>query len=223
MNRILLLALLLATATAAADGWQDIEQIRAAALDVARQNTQDGDRVDAIIDERVQLAQCGGPLQAFKASASSTSAMTIGVGCDAPTWKIYVPVRISAVREVIVAARPLARGITITPDMLRIEKRDLSSLPYGYVARREAAAGQQLTRAVADGAAIAPADLAAAAAIRRGQQVVLVGRAGGLEVRAQGKALADAAVGQRVSVENFTSRRVVEGTVRSGDVVDVGL
>lgn len=223
MNRIPALALLFVATTVAADGWQDLAQVRAAALDVARENTQDGDRIETILDERVQLAACDGPLRAFKASSSGTSAMTVGVGCDAPTWKIYVPVRISAVREVVIAARPLARGTTLTPDMLRVEKRDLSALPYGYVARRELAAGQQLTRAVADGTPLGPSDLAAAAAVRRGQQVVLVGRAGGLEVRAQGKVLADAALGQRVAVENFTSRRVVEGTVRSGDIVDVGL
>jgi flagella basal body P-ring formation protein FlgA len=53
--------------------------------------------------------------------------------------------------------------------------------------------------------------------------VTLVGRNGSFEVRAQGKALADAGAGERVRVENLSSRRVVEGQVRADGSVLVAV
>ena len=57
--------------------------------------------------------------------------------------------------------------------------------------------------------------------VRRGQRVVLVARAGGLVVRMDGKALASAAVEGVVRVQNRQSKRIVEGVVRAGGIVDV--
>ena len=93
----------------------------------------------------------------------------------------------------------------------------------GYVTEASALMGRPLTHPVATGAVLTGADVSIPAAVRRGQQVVLVGRAQGLEVRAQGKALADAGIDQRVSVEATSSKRIIEGTVRSADTVEVGL
>ena len=55
--------------------------------------------------------------------------------------------------------------------------------------------------------------------LRRGDNVALVSRRGGVEVRVAGKALADAGENERVTVENLSSRRVVQGIVgAAGDV-----
>ena len=59
-------------------------------------------------------------------------------------------------------------------------------------------------------------DLVAPRIIRRGDSVALVSRRGGVEVRVAGKALGDAGQDERVSVENLSSRRVVQGTVIAG-------
>lgn len=202
--------------------FQDVAKLREAAAAFAAARAQPGDRVEAIVDEHTRLPPCQAPLESYGV-ASSITAQTVALRCTRPAWTVYVPVRLQAVREVLVAARPLARGETLGADALRVERRELSTLQQGYLAPGAAIAGKQLSRAVAAGAALSPADLAAAFAIRRGQQVTLVGHAGGLEVRARGKALADAAIDQRVSVENSSSKRIIEGVVRSADTVDVGL
>ncbi|MEO6369387.1 MAG: flagellar basal body P-ring formation chaperone FlgA, partial [Steroidobacteraceae bacterium] len=59
--------------------------------------------------------------------------------------------------------------------------------------------------------------------VKRGQRVTLVASVGGLEVRAQGEAMADASATGRVRVLNLSSRKVVEGQVESGDRVRVSL
>jgi flagella basal body P-ring formation protein FlgA len=51
--------------------------------------------------------------------------------------------------------------------------------------------------------------------------VVLAARAGGLEVRAPGIALADAGAEQRVRVRNLNSLKIVEGVADTAGVVRV--
>ena len=76
---------------------------------------------------------------------------------------------------------------------------------------------------MSDGAVLFPALLAPARLVKRGQSVVIVGISGGFQVRAQGKALADAAAGDSVAVENLSSRRVVQGLVQPDGTVRVSL
>ena len=57
--------------------------------------------------------------------------------------------------------------------------------------------------------------------VHRGQEVTLLSQGGAIEVRASGKAMADAAAGARVQVQNMSSMRIVEGVVESADVVRV--
>jgi flagella basal body P-ring formation protein FlgA len=57
--------------------------------------------------------------------------------------------------------------------------------------------------------------------IQHGQEVTLVAAAGGIEVRATGRALADAASGARLKVQNLSSLRVVEGVAEGPGLVRV--
>ena len=57
--------------------------------------------------------------------------------------------------------------------------------------------------------------------VTRGQQVTLEVGADTMNIRMAGEALDEAALGQRVRVRNLSSERVVEGVVRSAQVVEV--
>jgi flagella basal body P-ring formation protein FlgA len=59
--------------------------------------------------------------------------------------------------------------------------------------------------------------------VRRGQQVTLIAANSGVQIRAQGQALTEGAVDQRVRVQNVSSLKVVEGVVESDGAVRVGL
>ena len=49
--------------------------------------------------------------------------------------------------------------------------------------------------------------------LRRGESVSLLARSPTFEVRMEGKALMDGAVGDRVKVRNLRSKRIVEGRI----------
>ena len=178
--------------------------------------------------ERLRLPLCETPLQAQPTGGSvARGALNVAVRCDgrdgAGAWTVYVPVRVTQHLQIVVLAKPLSSGAVITADALRLQELDTANLSYGYFTQPEQAIGKVLRKSLAGGNILTPDALEAPYAIKRGQQVTLLSRAGTIEVRADGKALSNAADGERVRVESGASRRIVEGVARSGSVVEVNL
>lgn len=202
---------------------QSIAAIRNAAESHARAGSPQGARLDGgRIDERLRLAACPAALSTRTAS-SSASAMSVEVRCDALGWKLFVPVSVSVQVPVLVATRGLARGDGVTAADVETQMRERAGLGVSWVSSTTEVSGRVLARPVAAGSVLSPMAFAPTHVVRRGQSVTLVGLSGGFEVRAQGKALSNAGTGDRVRVENFSSRRVVEGEVRADGSVVVNL
>jgi flagella basal body P-ring formation protein FlgA len=155
----------------------------------------------------------------------------VEVRCEtaATAWKLFVPVSVNVQVPVLVATRGLARGQSLGAADVEVQMRDRASLGAAWLSSLEDlqaggnASPRVLARAVAPGSILSPSQFANARVVHRGQSVTLVGRSGGFEVRAQGKALSDAGAGERVRVENLSSRRVVEGEVRADGSVLVAV
>lgn len=208
---------------------QPVASVRDAALDHARKATPEGARLQAgRLDDRLRLPACPAALLTRTASETAT-AMSVEVRCETTSiaWKLFVPVSVSVQVPVLVATRGLARGQSPSATDVEIQMRDRSGLGPAWLSSIEdlqsSGEARVLTRAVAPGSVLSPSVFANARVVRRGQSVTLVGRSGSFEVRAQGKALGDAGTGERVRVENLSSRRVVEGEVRSDGSVLVGV
>ncbi len=223
---LVLLALGVA-APASGAAFESVAAIRAAAVQFVHARVHhEGQRVSvkaAGPDPRLHLAACDKPLSASLPSGTRIDGRTaVRVGCDgSKSWKIYVPVVISRSAEVLVAAETITRGSTTSPDDVKLARRSLASLAYGWFDSTDKLAGKHFTRTVRPGEVITPAMLAVSNAVHRGQHVVLIAKSAGIQVKMAGKALADAAPGGRVKVENLSSHRIIEGVVRSKNVVEV--
>lgn len=174
------------------------------------------------LDPRLRLPACAGAPAAEPPAVRGASA-TVTVRCSDPAWTIYVPLRISDPRPVVVLTRASPRGETLSDAVLELQTRDVAQLPFGYFESVDALAGQVLRRSVAAGAVLTPADAEPPRLVRRGEAVTVVGRSGGIEVRASGTAMADGAKGQRIRVRNDSSRRIVEGVVVAAATVEIAL
>lgn len=210
-------------------GWESNERIRAtAAAFVAAQSAPTAKIEASALDNRLRLPACPQSLKASAPNAANRGAWSVSVLCElgagaGPLWSIYVPVRVADIRPVVVLTRPLAPGQAITADAVALESRDIATLSFGYLSDPSALVGQSLRRPIPPGSALTPDVVAAQKVIKRGAVVTIIGRAGSLEVRAQGKALADGGGGERIAVENLSSHRIVEGVIRDGGVVEVSL
>lgn len=206
---------------------QDHESVRAAVAGAVEADlSQDGARVVVEadqIDHRLRLVRCESPLAvSIPAGRRSSRRVTAEVRCLGPrSWQIYVPARVVVYQDVVVAARAMSRGSVLAEGDVKLAEQDTSTLPYGFILRTEHAIGSRLRRDINAGKAVTPAMLETPALIKRGQQVTLEARNGGMVVRTAGVAKSDGVKGQVISVENTSSQRVVHAIVRSGKTVEV--
>jgi flagella basal body P-ring formation protein FlgA len=213
MARWTSLLILVPFAASGAGNFHSVEDIARAAEDAlaASPDTE----VEAAVDVGLRLPRCSGALH-----SAMQSATTAEVACPDQGWRLYVPLRVQRYETVYVLRRPVPAGELIGEDMVSVERREVTRLPGGAVPGSRSLEGLIARRALAPGAVLMEHDAQSPRVIKRGDPVVLVSRSGGIEVRANGKALAAAGVDERLSVENASSRRVVSGQVLpSGEVL----
>jgi flagella basal body P-ring formation protein FlgA len=177
----------------------------------------------AELDSRLRLAACSSPLAVDGALPRGTQArVMVRVACKGNVyWSLNVPVDLHHQADVLVMRRAVGRGENIAAGDVLVQSRVLPGLTSPYVSRPADLAGRLTRRPIPAGTAVSADALDAALLIHRGQSVVLAARAGGLEVRAPGVALADAAAEQRVRVRNLNSLKVIEGVADTEGVVRV--
>ncbi|NZA27921.1 flagellar basal body P-ring formation protein FlgA [Luteimonas sp. SJ-92] len=211
MRLLLMLLALLPTMLWAGAGFQPVESIRAAALAALGSDAE----AEATLDPALRMPRCASPLEARPGAGT-----TVEVSCP-DGWRLYVPVRIHRSQTVLVLSRGVAAGEIIGPEMLAPETRDAARIVGAALSEPAAAIGRVARRALSAGSLLTARDLIAPRLVRRGDIVPLVSGVGGLEVRMTGRALADAGENERVSVENLSSRRVIQGTVGADGAVVV--
>jgi flagella basal body P-ring formation protein FlgA len=136
------------------------------------------------------------------------------------------PVRISGslveTAEIVVVARPLARGETVRDSDILIERKPRAEVASDVVTKVSAVIGQAARRALRPGQTLRPADLMKPDLVGRNETVTIVFEMPGITLTARGKAVDAGAQGDTVSVLNPQSKRVLQATVRGPGLVVVG-
>lgn len=211
--------------TAALADTQSVQSIAAAARQFLAQQSGNGARIAVDdLDARLRLPGCERTLEAaFAPGARPAGRTNVAVRCrGSRPWMVYVPATIHILERVVVARRSLPRGATLTPDDVAVQERESSGYTSTTTLRDvQHALGQQLTRALAEGAALTTDMLSPPLLVRRGAQVVIRAQAADFEVSMPGQALGDGREGGRVRVKNLKSQRIVEGYVMADGSVQV--
>ncbi|HKS56112.1 MAG TPA: flagellar basal body P-ring formation chaperone FlgA [Steroidobacteraceae bacterium] len=225
---LLILCALFAT-TALAMPTQPIEQVQAAAEKFVRTHLPPSDAKQFVtaakMDSRLRVALCDQPLQAFEQNKTALGErVTVGVRCaSANTWTLYVPVSVEVEIPVLVLRRALARRARVALVDVEPESRRMPGSAAVFIQDATSLQGHRLKRSLPAGTALTVDMLVPDLVVRRGQQVTLIAASGPFEIRAQGHALTEGGVSDRVRVQNMSSLKVVEGVVESDSVVRVGL
>ena len=177
------------------------------------------------LDPRLKLAACQEPLTGFlPMGAKLIGNTTIGIRCTGSNpWTIYVPTAVKAMREVIVATRPILRSTAISKADIRLEERNITGGSAQYIFKPEHVLGKLAKRDVSTSTALTAGMLSAPLLIRRGQQVIILADGPGLEVRMAGTALMDGTEGQVIRAKNKLSKRTVEGRVIKPGIIRVNM
>jgi flagellar basal body P-ring formation protein FlgA len=176
------------------------------------------------LDSRLRLDDCASPLEAFSQGTALTSGRsTIGVRCPAANpWTIYVTVTVEVETSVLVLRRPLARRARVELADVEPQVRRLPGSASVFVNDTATLQGHRLKRSLPVGTALTVDMLQPDVLVRRGQQVTLIAANDTVQIRAQGEALTEGALSDRVRVKNVSSLKVVEGVVESDGNVRVG-
>lgn len=178
----------------------------------------------APIDPRLRLPACDQPLRAFIPDGQVRAHTTVGVRCEGSVrWTIYTSIGVETDATVLVARYALPRDANLAASDLQLATRRVPGLLDSYLTDAASAAGQRLKRPLGAGEPLTVDALAPALLIHRGQQVVLMARGSGVEVRVAGVALADARASDHIRVQNLSSQRIVEGIVRPDGVIETPL
>ncbi|MEZ5475490.1 MAG: flagellar basal body P-ring formation chaperone FlgA [Steroidobacteraceae bacterium] len=177
----------------------------------------------APLDPRLRLPRCAQPLETTAAALRlGQTRLNVTVSCTAgASWRINVPVDLAVEQSVLIVQAPIARSQAITTTQVRVEHRRVPGLAQRYVTDVGGLQHQVARRPLSVGEVITADVLTPEIIVKRGQRVTLLTDVAGISVRATGKALADAALDQRLRVENTTSQRIVEGKVVSADAVRI--
>lgn len=220
-TRPLALVLLLCSSSASAVQAPStlVDAARSAALAAAREaGVNNPTATVANPDPRLRLADCPAPLAAkLTGQTRLPGRAVVRVACPgAPGWAVHLPVSVQAKGDVLVAARPLPRGHRVQAGDLRRQTLELGALNGQYLLDETAALGQALRRGLASGERLAPSLLQAPVLVRRGDPVMMQLQSDKFVIHANGRAMASGGAGERIAVENLSSKRVVHGTV-TGD------
>jgi len=132
----------------------------------------------------------------------------------------YPQVTIQGKAQVRVASQTISARREITASDFTLETMELSRVPAGALGRFQVS-GMLASRRIATGRVVTRNDVKAPPVVHRGQRVRIELRQDSVSVSTAGEALADAAVGQRVSVRNLSSGRRLQGWVRGPGLVEV--
>ena len=124
--------------------------------------------------------------------------------------------------EVVVAARPLERGVTIKAGDLQIERRPRDVLGPDAAHDGSTLEGRVLRRSAGAGALVRPSDLIRPEIVARGDLVTATYEAPGVVLSMRMKSNDAGALGDSVSVTNPQSKKVLQATVTGPGRVSVG-
>ncbi len=177
------------------------------------------------LDRRLRLTACELPLETFTpTNGRKMGKVTVGVRCPGEKpWTLYVPVTVSIMLPVVVAANELQRGALIKQDDIKLENRDIARLHRGYLENLDQAMGKKVKQTIHSNQIITPSRITLPRAIKRNSRVTILASSNIIQVRMVGIALENGSIGERIRIRNQSSNREIDAKVIAPGVVQVAM
>ncbi|WP_018411157.1 flagellar basal body P-ring formation chaperone FlgA [Methyloversatilis thermotolerans] len=155
---------------------------------------------------------CKSRLSVETVDVRNAQRMRFTVRCPGDDWSQKVTVRGRIAADVVVASSDIQAGRPIQEGDVSLDQRDVTQVPDAFGDTAEVL-GMTGRRALHPGDILRKKLLSAAIAVKRGDEVLIVARNGGIEVQMTGEALDTGATGDTVRVRNLSSGVVVRARV----------
>ncbi len=175
------------------------------------------------LDHRLNLPLCPQPLSSKLAPGSRFSGKTtVHLRCNSSRpWTVFITAKIKLYGLIVETNRPLNKGHILSSNDLILSEKDLSKIKYGYFVKKDNLIGKQLSRRLAQKRIIKSNYVKEQTLVKRGENVSIVAENTGYSVKMSGTALSSGVLGERIRVKNSSSKRVIEGIIKSAGVVSI--
>jgi len=166
------------------------------------------------------LPRCQNPLILKDRNPSRISGrVTLSVSCDQPVWRVFIPVIITGKLPVILSAKGIPKRAVIKMEHVKRTLLPYQKVPKGHLIEINTAIGMRTTRAIAANQVLKIKDLSPPYWVFKNQQINIITRIGGIEVRATGVALKNGVEQEQVPIKNISSQKTIKGIVIAPNTV----
>ncbi len=135
--------------------------------------------------------------------------------------RVWTTVTIEVLAEVVITKKPLGRHKPITEDDITVIEVDLAKVPEGVITDPETVLGKRTRRAIGSKTLLRANLIEFPPLVKRGDVVVIVAETNGLKVTALGEVKKKGALGDRIPVVNFESKKILYARVMDSNTVKI--
>jgi len=135
--------------------------------------------------------------------------------------RVWANVTIEVLADVVITRKPLGRHKPITEDDIMVLRMDLSKVPSDVITDPEAVLGKRTRRAIGSKTVMRANLVEFPPLVRRGDVVMIVAETNGLKITALGQVKKKGALGDRIPVMNFDSKKVLYARVMDANTVKI--
>jgi len=135
--------------------------------------------------------------------------------------RVWANVTIEVLADVVITKKPLGRHKPITEDDIMVLRMDLSKVPSDVITDPEAVLGKRTRRAIGSKTVMRANLVEFPPLVRRGDVVMIVAETNGLKITALGQVKKKGALGDRIPVMNFDSKKVLYARVMDANTVKI--
>jgi len=135
--------------------------------------------------------------------------------------RVWANVSIEVLAEVVMTSKPLGRHKPITEDDIIVLRMDLAKVPSDVITDPQTVLGKRTRRAIGSKTVMRANLVEFPPLVRRGDVVVIVAETQGLRITALGQVKKKGALGDRIPVLNFDSKKVLYARVMDANTVKI--
>lgn len=210
-------------ATTASD-IQSLDELHQRVLEHVKQNL-DQKLIEPTINVRtlpnsLQLPACRQPFELSQRDPHQVHGrITVSVNCPQPNWRVFISVDIDGKLPAVISAKGILTQAVINEADIELTHLPINQVRRGAFEATEDVIGKRAKRAIAPNRVITVQMLDIPYWVNERQEVTLISRIGGIEIKTSGTALENGMQQDQVSVRNNNSNIVVKGIVIAPNTV----
>ncbi|MDY0136314.1 MAG: flagellar basal body P-ring formation chaperone FlgA [Thiomicrospira sp.] len=172
------------------------------------------------LPDTLQLPYCPHPLDiSQRETQQRVGRLTVSVACPQPSWRVFISVEVDGKLPAVISAKGILRQAVIMPDDVELTLLPANQLRRGTLTNIDEVIGKRAKRAIGPNRMITVQMLDIPYWVNEREEVTLITRVAGLEIKTTGTAMENGIHQDMIEVRNNNSKIIVKGIVIAPNTV----